>query len=67
MRLEYMRLKLTAPETSGGIHGRIVDMTFVGDATILEFRSDSGLQLTSKVLNVSAEDIPGVGGTCVAS
>ncbi|QQO37564.1 ABC transporter ATP-binding protein [Bradyrhizobium diazoefficiens] len=54
-------------QTSGGIQGRIVDMTFVGDATILEFRSDSGLQLKSKVLNVSAEAMLEIGCPCVAS
>lgn len=67
VRPEHLRLDTTAAETSGRIQGRIVDMTFVGDSTILEFRSDTGLQLTSKVLNRSAEAMPCIGDTCVAS
>lgn len=67
VRPEHLRLEMTVAQISGGIRGRIVDMTFVGDATILEFRSDSGLQLKSKVLNVSAEEVPAVGDACVAS
>lgn len=67
VRPEHLRLVPTASPTSGGIQGRIVDMMFVGDATIIEFRSDSGLQLTSKLLNISVESMPGIGTTCVAS
>lgn len=67
VRPEHLRLDMTAAGTSGGIQGRIVDMTFVGDATIFEFRGDSGLQLTSKVLNLSAEAMPGIGDACVAA
>jgi putative spermidine/putrescine transport system ATP-binding protein len=67
VRPEHLRLAVAANETSVGIRGRIVDMTFVGDATIFEFRSDSGLQLTSKVLNISAKGMPGVGDACIAS
>lgn len=67
VRPEHLRLEMTVAETAGGIQGRIVDVTFVGDATILEFRSDSGLQLKSKVLNVSAEEMPAIGNACFAS
>ncbi|WP_404538400.1 ABC transporter ATP-binding protein [Bradyrhizobium sp. USDA 223] len=67
VRPEHLRLEATAVGISTGIHGRVVDMTFVGDATILEFRSDSGLQLTSKVLNISADAMPNLGDLCVAS
>lgn len=67
VRPEHLRLVTKSDVTSGGIQGRIVDMTFVGDATIVELRSDSGLQLTSKVLNISAVGMPEIGDTCVAS
>lgn len=67
VRPEHLRLEMTGVGTPGGIHGRIVDMTFVGDATIFEFRSDSGLQLKSKVLNISAAAMPEIGCSCVAS
>ncbi|MBB4423934.1 putative spermidine/putrescine transport system ATP-binding protein [Bradyrhizobium sp. CIR48] len=66
VRPEHLRFDQTAG-SAGGVQGRIVDMTFVGDATILEFRSDYGLQLTSKVLNVSAKTLPGIGDACVAT
>ncbi|WP_235886060.1 ABC transporter ATP-binding protein [Bradyrhizobium niftali] len=67
VRPEHLRLEITGAGSSGGIQGRIVDMTFVGDSTILEFCGDAGLQLTSKVLNVSAEAKLGIGDACVAS
>ncbi|WP_247275899.1 MULTISPECIES: ABC transporter ATP-binding protein [unclassified Bradyrhizobium] len=67
VRPEHLRLNLTAAGTSGGIQGRIVDMTFIGDATVLEFRSDSGLKLTSKVLNLSDLAIPDIGDARLAS
>lgn len=66
VRPEHLHLD-TSARSSGGIQGRIVGMTFVGDATIFEFCSDSGLQLTSKVLNISAQAIPAVGDVCLAS
>ncbi|WFU62617.1 ABC transporter ATP-binding protein [Bradyrhizobium brasilense] len=65
VRPEHLHLE-TSP-AGFGIRGRISGMTFVGDATILEFRSETGLQLLSKVLNVSAKTIPEVGDPCVAS
>lgn len=67
VRPEHLHLETGGAGVSGGIEGRIVGMTFVGDATIFEFRSESGLQLTSKVLNVSAEAMPDMGDPCVAS
>ncbi|WP_458176725.1 ABC transporter ATP-binding protein [Bradyrhizobium sp. 14AA] len=67
VRPEHLHLEKTATGRSAEIHGSIVDMTFVGDATIYEFRSESGLQLTSKVLNVSTKAMPGIGDACVAS
>lgn len=67
VRPEHLRLEPTTSSNSGGIAGRVTDMMFVGDATILEFCSDSGLQLTSKVLNISADSLPGIGHACVAS
>lgn len=67
VRPEHLRLERTAVESPVGFQGRIVDVTFVGDATIVEFRTDSGLQLTWKVLNVSAETMPGIGDSCIAS
>lgn len=67
VRPEHLRLEPTTVANRGGIQGRITDMMFVGDATILEFCSDSGLQLTSKVLNISADCLPGIGNACVAS
>lgn len=66
VRPEHLHLDKNA-EKSGGIEGRITGMTFVGDATTFEFRSESGLQLTSKVLNVSSKAMPDVGDRCVAS
>lgn len=66
VRPEHLRLD-KAVGSASGVRGRIFDMTFVGDATIVEFRTDYGLQLTSKVLNVSAEALPGIGDACVAS
>ncbi|MER8970631.1 TOBE domain-containing protein [Mesorhizobium sp. M0808] len=67
VRPEHLRLETAIAGTSGGINGRIVDMTFVGDATIFEFRNDNGLQLMSKVLNLSTGSLPGIGDSCVAS
>lgn len=67
VRPEHLRLQISSNESSGGIQGRIVDQTFVGDATIFEFRSDSGLQLTSKVLNITAKAMPNIGDACLAS
>lgn len=67
VRPEHLRLEMTAAQTSSGIQGRIVDMTFIGDATILEFRTDAGLQLKSKVLNISSETMPQIGSACAAS
>lgn len=66
VRPEHLRLD-KAVGSASGVQGRIVDMTFVGDATIVEFRTDYGLQLTSKVLNLSAEALPSIGDACVAS
>ncbi|WP_246510681.1 ABC transporter ATP-binding protein [Bradyrhizobium glycinis] len=65
VRPEHLRLEASAG-SSGGIQGRISGMTFVGDATVLEFRSETGLQLRSKVLNVSDHSME-VGDPCVAS
>ncbi|KRQ02930.1 ABC transporter [Bradyrhizobium yuanmingense] len=65
VRPEHLRLEASAG-SSGGIQGRISGMTFVGDATVLEFRSETGLQLLSKVLNVSDHSME-VGDPCVAS
>lgn len=67
VRPEHLRLKTADTEASGGIQGRIVDMTFVGDATIFEFRSDSGLRLISKVLNLSDRERLDIGASCFAS
>ncbi|WP_247442413.1 ABC transporter ATP-binding protein [Bradyrhizobium sp. CW7] len=67
LRPEHMRLDATASGSCGGIKGRISGMTFVGDATIFEFRSEAGLHLLSKVLNVSAKTMPEVGDPCLAS
>lgn len=67
VRPENLRIEMTANASSGGIRGHIVDMTYIGDATIVEFRSDAGLLLTSKVLNVSTETMLGIGDACVAS
>jgi len=65
VRPEHLHLEASAG-SSGGIQGRISGMTFVGDATVLEFRSETGLQLLSKVLNVSDHSME-VGDPCVAS
>ncbi|MBR1165268.1 ABC transporter ATP-binding protein [Bradyrhizobium elkanii] len=67
VRPEHLHLKIDGAGTSDGIQGRIVDATFVGDATVFEFRSDAGLQLTSKVLNIAPEAMLGIGVSCVAS
>ncbi|MDF0522937.1 ABC transporter ATP-binding protein [Bradyrhizobium yuanmingense] len=65
VRPEHLHLEANAG-SSGGIRGRISGMTFVGDATVLEFRSETGLQLLSKVLNVSDHSME-VGDPYVAS
>lgn len=67
VRPEHLRLDPSAIGSSGGIQGRISGMTFVGDATIFEFRSETGVQLLSKLLNESARPMPEVGDACVAS
>lgn len=67
VRPEHLRLDTCVARSESGIQGRITDMTFVGDATIIEFRSDSGLHLTSKVLNISAKSRLDIGEACVAS
>ncbi|OSI73202.1 polyamine ABC transporter ATP-binding protein [Bradyrhizobium canariense] len=67
VRPEHLHLKTSPPGSSGGLQGRISGMTFVGDATIFQFRSETGLELLSKVLNVLPETMPGVGDPCVAS
>lgn len=66
VRPEHLHLR-TAGAAALGIQGHVTGMTFVGDATIIEFRSTSGLQLTSKVLNISADAMLGVGDNCTAS
>ncbi|WP_245266459.1 ABC transporter ATP-binding protein [Bradyrhizobium sp. WSM1743] len=66
VRPEHLRLHAKA-SAAEGVQGHIVGRTFIGDATILEFRADSGLQLTSKVLNISVETTPQIGAACVAS
>jgi len=67
VRPEHLRVFTAGVESPTGIPGRIVNMTFVGDATIFDFRSDDGLQLTSKILNQSKETMPNVGDACFAS
>ncbi|MCW2127993.1 ABC transporter ATP-binding protein [Bradyrhizobium elkanii] len=67
VRPEHLHLDRGAAGSSAGLQGRITGMTFVGDATIFEFRSESGLQLTSKVLNVSGQAMPDVGDLCAGS
>jgi putative spermidine/putrescine transport system ATP-binding protein len=67
VRPEHLRVCDAAAGSADGIPGRIVNMTFVGDATILDFRSDAGLQLTSKVLNQSTGALPQIGDACFAS
>ncbi|TGT34943.1 TOBE domain-containing protein, partial [Mesorhizobium sp. M4B.F.Ca.ET.169.01.1.1] len=44
--------------------GTVVDSTYVGDATVIECETDSGLRLTSKVLNQSGDQIPTIGSSC---
>lgn len=66
VRPEHLRLDARA-SGADGVQGQIVGRTFIGDATILEFRADSGLQLTAKVLNISVETTPQIGAACVAS
>ncbi|MGY3591810.1 spermidine/putrescine ABC transporter ATP-binding subunit [Bradyrhizobium sp. USDA 4341] len=67
VRPEHLRLVKAPAANPGGVQGRVVDITFIGDARIVEFRSDGGLQLTSKVLNVSTESTPNIGDACIAS
>lgn len=67
VRPENLHLEVAARETSSGIKGHVAGSTFVGDATIFELRTESGLQLTSKILNVTQpKTIPAVGDACVA-
>lgn len=67
VRPEHLRLENNSFRASNGVQGRIVEMTFVGDATVIEFCSDTGMKLVSKVLNVSAENSLSVGDHCMAS
>lgn len=67
VRPEHLHLDTSVARSSHGIPGRVVGKTFVGDATIFEFRSDSGLKLTSKMLNISVGSMPDVGDACAAS
>ncbi|WFU62643.1 ABC transporter ATP-binding protein [Bradyrhizobium brasilense] len=67
VRPEHLHLFKGVAGASEGIQGCLAAVTFVGDATVYEFRSQSGLQLTSKVLNVSAEQKLDLGDLCVAS
>ncbi|MCW1750221.1 ABC transporter ATP-binding protein [Rhizobium sp. 6AS6] len=67
VRPEHLCFDTPTTGGSGGLKGRIVDATFVGDATILEFLSDEGMRLKSKMLNLSAGSLPGIGESCVAS
>jgi len=66
VRPEHLRLDARA-SGANGVQGHIVGRTFIGDATIVVFRADSGLQLTAKVLNISMETTPQIGAACVAS
>lgn len=66
VRPEHLHLETSAGGSSSGLQGRISGVTFVGDATIFEFRSERGLQLQSKMLNVSPKSME-VGDPCVAS
>lgn len=67
VRPEHLHLDTNPAGSAHGIQGHVVGRTFIGDATIFEFRSDSGLLLTSKVLNMSAESLPDIGAACAAS
>jgi spermidine/putrescine ABC transporter ATP-binding subunit len=61
-------LRLAAPGNgSEGLAGHVADLTFVGDATIVHFRSNNGLELTSKIFNATQSKCPEVGEACVAS
>jgi putative spermidine/putrescine transport system ATP-binding protein len=67
VRPEHMNLESANSAVAQGIRGSIVDVTFIGDATIFEFRSESGLRLTAKMLNVSERAMLQVGDACTAS
>ncbi|MGE0796799.1 MAG: ABC transporter ATP-binding protein [Lautropia sp.] len=67
VRPEHLLLDFSQNATSGGIRGQVIDMTFIGDSTVINFRADSGLELTSKVLNLTRSVRPGIGDACVAS
>lgn len=67
VRPEHLQLIKDVAGASEGLKGCLAAMTFVGDATVYEFRSQSGLQLTSKVLNASAHQQLDLGDACVAS
>lgn len=66
VRPEHLRLD-TPGNGAEGIAGQITNQTFVGDATILHFRSAQGLELTSKVFNAMESRRFEVGETCLAS
>ncbi|WP_210248680.1 ABC transporter ATP-binding protein [Phyllobacterium endophyticum] len=67
VRPEHLRLEAPANSASSGLPGHVTSMTFVGDATIVHFRSENGLELTSKVFNVSNRKRLEIGEACVAS
>lgn len=68
VRPENLHLKVATREILTGIKGHITGTTFVGDATIFNLRTESGQQLTSKVLNVTQHRaMPAVGDACFAT
>ncbi|OSI73198.1 polyamine ABC transporter ATP-binding protein [Bradyrhizobium canariense] len=67
VRPEHLQLAKSVAGSCEGIQGRVAAVTFTGDATVYEFRSQSGLQLTSKVLNLSADQTLDLGDVCIAS
>lgn len=67
VRSEYLHLDTSAAGSSLGIQKRVLGLTFVEDAMIVKSGGDSGLQLLSKVLNISAEPMPDMGEICLAS
>lgn len=64
---EVLHLDTSAAGSSRDIQKRVLGLTFVEDAMIVESGSGSGLQLPSKVLNKSAEPSPDMGDVCIAS
>ncbi|CDZ40811.1 Spermidine/putrescine ABC transporter ATP-binding subunit [Neorhizobium galegae bv. officinalis] len=67
VRPEHLKLNPSDEKRIDGISGHVTDLTFVGDATMVHFKSSNGLDLTSKIFNTTRDNNLSVGDACFAT